>query len=123
MRWVGEGSELWRVRVDLFAPTSDGSVVSRIHETLGRLLIHSDERVVRGDVGVDQGTGAAGDSVVGMLFWVRADDVGDAARLAVDIAQRAAAVHDVGPQLYDVTVIPIAAVVSPEDPSYPRQPD
>lgn len=62
--------------------------------------------------------------MVGLVFWVAADDVGDAARLAVDTAQRAtAAVDGRAAELYDVTVIPELAVARPGDPRYPALPD
>jgi hypothetical protein len=61
--------------------------------------------------------------VVGLLFWVQADDVGEAARIAVDTARRAGAGCGVGPELYDVTIIPLNAVVLPDDPQYPSMPD
>ena len=66
---------------------------------------------------------AAGADVVGVLFWVWADDVGDAARIAVDTARRAGADAGVGPDLYDVVVIPAHGVVWPETVGYPRMPD
>jgi hypothetical protein len=124
VRWVGNGSELWRVRVDLFAPDDDGGHVPAAHEALKRQLTASDEAVRGpGETSADQGTGIARRSVVGLSFWVRADDVGEAARTAVDTAQRAGAEHGVGTELYDVVVIPNAAVARPDDPGYPRMPD
>jgi hypothetical protein len=73
-------------------------------------------------VGGDQGDGATGRPVVGLTFWVRAEDVGEAAVRALDLARRAGENHGVGPELYDVVVIPSAAVVSPDDPEYPHMP-
>jgi hypothetical protein len=145
-RWAGAGAELWRVRVDLFAdppgPTHrqaelprrlgwthvDSPVASQMKSVRARLieqLIGSDGDTVtdRGDIGLDQGTGAADRSVIGLLFWVRADDVGQAAATAVAVARRAGEQDGVGPELYDVTVIPRAAVSFPGDPEYPRMPD
>lgn len=81
MRWAGEGRELWRVRVDLFAEVRDARrQVSGISRTLSRLLEGTDGDA-RSFVGVDQGTGAASHPVIGLLFWVRANDVGSAATM------------------------------------------
>jgi hypothetical protein len=151
VRWAGAGAELWRVRVDLFAappqphhvqaaerkaaePRQFGwthlssPVVHQMESVYARLkeqLTTSDSDTVtdRGDIGIDQGTGAAGRDVIGMLFWVRADDVGRAAMTAVAVARSAGEQDGVGPELYDVTVIPRAAVSLPGDPSYPPMPD
>jgi hypothetical protein len=54
---------------------------------------------------------------------VKADDVGGAATTALDVARQSGNGAGVGPELYDVTVIPRAAVVLPNDPHYPRMPD
>jgi hypothetical protein len=121
MRWAGEGSDLWRVRVDLFSDRDDR--VSKAHQALQRLLTSGDEARLPGEVGADQGIGIEGRPVVGLLFWVRADDVGLAARTAVETACRAGTESGLGSDLYDVVVIPNAAVVSPDDPWYPRMPD
>ena len=51
--------------------------------------------------------------MVGLVFWVRADDVGTAAALAVDTARRAGADCGVGPERCDVTIIPRNAVRLP----------
>ena len=61
--------------------------------------------------------------MIGLSFWVRADDVGQAARTAVETARRAGADSGVGTDLYDVVVIPNAAVTRPDDPAYPPMPD
>jgi hypothetical protein len=124
MRWAGEGSELWRVRVDLFDERQDPRrQIDRVAKALGDLLTAKDGVKSGSDVGADQGTGASSRPVVGMLFWVRADDVGQAATTAVEIARRAGANSGVGPELYDVVVLPRAAVVLPNDPRYPQMPD
>ena len=51
--------------------------------------------------------------MLGLTFWVRADDVGAAARTALDTARRAGATADVGPGYYDVALVPFEAVVAP----------
>jgi hypothetical protein len=122
MRSAGKGSDLWRVRVDLFAEDDDGVRVALVSENLKHLLT-GDEDGADDHVGADQGTGLAGRPVVGLLFWVRADDIGTAANTAVEIARRAGHSSGVGPDLYDVTLIPDAAVALPSDPEYPPMPD
>lgn len=121
MRWIGDGLNLWRVRVDLFAADDRGNRVSACATELDRLLIGDDGS--GGGTGADQGLGVAGKPVVGLLFWVRADDVGSAAVLAVETARLAGRPHGVGPRLYDVTVIPEDAVALPGDATYPEMPD
>jgi hypothetical protein len=124
MRWVGDGSELWRVRVDLFAPDREAARVAQAHQALQRELTASDDVAPRpGEVGADQGTGVAGRPVIGLSFWVRADDVGQAASIAVETARLAGADSGIGTDLYDVVVIPNAAVARPDDPAYPPMPD
>ena len=123
MRWAGTGAELWRVRVDLFAEPRDARrQINAAVEALKSLLPFSDDEKAHG-VGADQGTGATRRNVVGLLFWVRANDVGGAAATALDVARRAGAGEGIGPELYDVVVIPRASVVLPNDPGYPRMPD
>jgi hypothetical protein len=58
-----------------------------------------------------------------MTFWVRADDVGAASETAVETARRAGANSGVGPELYDVVVIPRTSVALPNAPHYPTMPD
>ena len=116
MRWIGDGSKLWRVRVDLVAADDDGNRALACARELDRLL--TGDGSAGGGVGADEGLGVAHLPVVGLLFWVRADDVGAAAVLAVDTAQLAGSLHGVGPRLYDVTVIPDDAVAMPGDPAY-----
>ncbi len=121
MRWIGDGSHLWRVRVDLFASDDNGSRVSACARELDCLL--TGDEGSGGGSGGDQGLGVEGLPVVGLLFWVRADDVGSAATLAVETTRHAGRSHGVGPGLYDVTVIPEDAVTMPRNPAYPARPD
>jgi hypothetical protein len=86
-------------------------------EALRRLLTSDDEEDRPGEgAGSDHGTGIAGRPVVGLLFWVRADDVGLAARTAVETARRAGTESGLGSELYDVVVIPRSAVAMADDP-------
>jgi len=124
VRWVGMGSELWRVRVDLFAPDHRGDRVVATHQALERELTETDGAArLPGDSAGDQGLGIEGRPVVGLLFWVRADDVGHAAALAVETARQAGAATGVGPELYDVVVMPSTSVARRDDPHYPPMPD
>lgn len=61
--------------------------------------------------------------MLGLVFWVRADDVGRAASLAVDTARRAGGASRVGTELYDVVVIPSTSVARRDDPAYAPMPD
>jgi hypothetical protein len=110
------------VRVDLFVPDDSGDWVHVASDGMRPLLVGDDPSTQHGNFGVDQGTGVANRPVVGLLFWVRADDVGQAALAAVDTARRALGARLDDPELYDVTVIPSAAVAS-ADPTYPPMPD
>jgi hypothetical protein len=123
MRYAGSGSELWRVRVDLF-DTANSVPRPDVQEVLRSLLGADDGEPGRFDAGADSGRGIEGRPVLGLLFWVRADHVGDAASIAVETALRAA--RDCcgeNLELYDLTLIPRSAVVLPEDPHYPVMPD
>ena len=66
--------------------------------------------------GVDQGLGVTERPVAGLVFWVRTDDVGAAAARAVEVARGAGGPAGLGPELYDVTVIPQGAVMMGSDP-------
>ena len=126
MHWVGDGSELWRVRVDLFAPDSESERVPATHQALQRELTETDGAARPwGDSAADQGRGIEGRPVVGLVFWVRADEVGQAANLAVETARRAGAESEVGPELFGVIVSPSTAVRYPGegDPAYMPKPD
>jgi hypothetical protein len=123
MRWVGEGSDLWRVRVDLFAEGESPRVRTASEAMLRQLPFDDGAASTGGGVAADQGRGIEGRPVVGLTFWVRANDVGDAARTAVEAARRAGMESGVGAELYDVVVIPSPAVASPDDPADPPMPD
>jgi hypothetical protein len=120
---AGVGSQLWRVRVDLFAEDESAHRVQAAWDALRSLLTTDGRGDGPGDLGADQGTGATMQPVVGLTFWVRADDVGAAASTAVETARSAGASCGVGPDLYDVTVIPSNAVAEPGDSQYPVMPD
>lgn len=67
------GSPWWRVLVDLFADDDRGDRVGRIGEAVLREL--GATRHAGAWSGVDQGTGAAGRPVIGMVFTVRSGPV------------------------------------------------
>jgi hypothetical protein len=114
MHFAGDGEHLWHVRVDLIAPDDDGRRVTPVAEELRRLL-HDDERIGRGGGGADQGRGSEGRPVVGLTFWVKADDLGAAAVTALETARRAGSAAEVGPDYYDVSLVPRSAIPMPED--------
>lgn len=116
-----DNAELWRVRVDLFALDGNASRVARAHR---QLLGTLSEAGLDPKCEADQGLGIADRPVVGLLFWVRAADIGSAARLALDVAVRAGEGCGVGPDLYDLTLVPRHSVVLPADARhYPAMPD
>lgn len=126
MRWVGDGAALWRVRVDLFAERREPKrQLNAVKKQLAGMLTESDgdARTDYGAIGVDQGTGITRRNVIGMIFWVRADDPGAAAVRAIDVARRAGAGEGAGSEFYDVIVIPQSAVEFPNDPNYPTKSD
>src|SRR5690242_14558855 len=111
----------WRVRVDLFADDHEGFRVDQCARALDALLVNDEGPGPDHGCGVDQGDGVADRPVIGLLFWVRADDVGGAATIAVSTVVRASStVKGVGPDLYDVVVIPEHAVVMPGNRRYPH---
>jgi hypothetical protein len=112
------------VRVELFA--EDGNAMHRIGASavaLEQLLPDDDGETlpgIGGDHGVDGGIGDARFPVVGFLFWVRADALGEAAETAVEFARRVGRWPGAGPGLYKVVVLPEDAVARPDDPLYPE---
>lgn len=122
MKCAGVGLLLWRTRVDVFAPDESGDQVGPIGDALRRSMEGESDGLDA--IGVDQGTGVAGRPVIGMIFWVRGDDVGSAAahaRAAADAAVQEA--YGETWRLYDVTVIPEDAIARPGDREYPPLPD
>lgn len=91
MRWAGHGSDLWRVRVDLFVEHAHPRPARLVQRDIaGRLneLLTGDDGGSTSGIDGDEETGVADRPVIGLLFWVRADDVGTAATTAVEIARR-----------------------------------
>jgi hypothetical protein len=113
MLHAGDGVHAWHVRVDLIAPDNDGARVGLVADALRQQLQGTHEGRGWG-AGVDQGTGVEGQAVIGLSFWVRADDLGGAALTALETARRAGAAAEVGPDYYDVSLVPRSSVVVPE---------
>ena len=100
------------MRVDVFAPDRESWRVESAHRALQTLLTETDGELPN-RAGADQGVGVEGQPVIGLTFWVRADDVGAAAKTALSTAVEAAASGVAGPAFYDVVVIPASAVAAP----------
>jgi hypothetical protein len=105
MRWIGEGPELFSVRVDVVAPDDDDRWFQLVAGALNSRLPFRDPAVVGGPAG-DQGRGHEGSPVVGLTFMVRASDFGAAANLAVETALAAASDVGVSGPVYDVVLVP-----------------
>jgi len=123
VRIVGQGEALWRVRVELFAEDGAMHRIGASAVALDQLLPEDDGETLLGmggDHGVDGGIGDARGPVVGFLFWVRADGLGEAAETAVDFARLVGRWPGAGPRLYKVVVLPDDAVARPDDPHYPE---
>lgn len=112
MRWIGEGTELYSVRVDLVAPDDDHRWVSTAADALVQRLPF-DSGGPSTLVGVDQGLGHEGLPVVGLTFLLRASGFGDAARLAVATATVAGADAGIAGHVYDVVLVPEDTLVLP----------
>jgi hypothetical protein len=105
MKWVGDGQELFSVRVDVIAPDDDSRWVKLIATALNSRMPFHDPTVVGGPGG-DQGRGHEGSPVVGLTFMVRASGFGDAAQLAVETALAAASDVGLPGPVYDVVLVP-----------------
>lgn len=113
VRWIGDGDQLFSVRVDLIAPDDTSTWVTPVATALKERLpfTNGSDRAL---VGVDQGRGHEGSPVVGLTFLLRADGFGPAADLAVETARSAAAEAGVTGGVYDVVLVPEQTVVLPE---------
>jgi len=119
-RYIGEGAQVWRVRVELFAKDPDDRMEAA-WRSLDRMLPVDDGRELAAPYNwgfaVDQGIGDA--SVVGFLFAVRADGLGTAAERAVDFVRGVGVDCGVGPELFKLTLIPAEVVPVGQMESYP----
>lgn len=113
MRWIGQGAQLYSVRVDLIAPDDSSRWVTPVADALKARLPFSNgtERAL---AGVDQGRGHEGSAVVGLTFLLRADDLGAAASLAVETARAAGTDAGVAGRVFDVVLVPEDSLVLPE---------
>lgn len=109
MRDGDEKRQWWHVRVDLRVPDDEGWRVTPIADEL-RTLLGDQQEAPGPNGGVDQGTGAELFPVVGLLFWVHAEDVGKAAAAALDLAQRAGSTAGAGPDYFDLSLVPQSAI-------------
>ena len=116
MRSIGDGTDLWYVRVVMKTDEANADAGARLLPHLENLLTGAREDF---DLCTEVGIGETGDTTIGANYWVRADDVGEAARIAVrtmELSVQAAGVASRG--LYEVTVVPRhAVVVRSTDPS------
>jgi hypothetical protein len=122
VRWVGDGVQLFNVRVDLVAADDSGRWVAPLATALEARLPHSDG-AARALAGVDQGRGHEGSPVVGLTFLLRADDFGAAANLAVETANAASADAGMSGRVYDVVLVPEDSLVLPESECVIPMPD
>lgn len=122
MKWIGEGAELFSVRVDLVAPDGTNRWVTPVAEALVERLVFSGG-TERSLAGVDQGRGHEGAPVVGLTFLLRADDFAGAATLAVETACAAGADAGVTGPVYDVVLVPEETVVLPPEERVIPMPD
>lgn len=61
--------------------------------------------------------------MVGLTFWVQADDLAAAATTALATARTAGEAAEIGPGYYDVTLVPRDAIVVPWEDHTVRMPD
>jgi hypothetical protein len=121
---VPDDQLLWRLRVDVFAPYEQAQANQEYQHAVRARVATESGQTEFPEVAFDGGTGAAGAPVIGTLFWVRAATAGAAADAGIRVvfdAYRDA--FGAEAQLYDVTAIPRAAVVLPDEPHYPAMPD
>lgn len=105
MRCFGDGPTLWRVSVILRAEGGRRGHMDRLLERLRDLLSERPGEAEPWDLRGRLGTGETGDATIGACFWVRAEDVGAAARIAL-------ATTGTRHGLYEVDLMPYDAWVS-----------
>ena len=117
MRAFGRGARLWRVTVMFDAaggPSDPEELTGRLRAQLAAASGEPESFDVR--------AGACWDMIppggaLGADIWVRADSVGDAADLALDVVEREVrAVAGDRPLLWDVRVIPREAITLASEP-------
>lgn len=82
-RWTGTGSEAWHTRVEVCVDGDSARLLAPAAQAVSKQLEHggAEDRGGR----ADQGTGLAAPAV-GLTFMVAADEPGQAAQMAVDVA-------------------------------------
>jgi hypothetical protein len=123
MRAVGEGNDLWRIEVVLWAREPGAERVQEFLNAVAAATVTSDEdeQSVLPDVerawSYDIQPPAGG---VGVACWVRSDSVGDAAETGWELVRDAAAATlGAEARLWDLRVIPRAAILAAPDTGTP----
>lgn len=123
VRAVGQGSDLWRVEVVLWAREPEADRVQALLDAVAAVALTSveDDKVALPDVerawSYDIQPPEGG---LGVACWARSDSVGDAAETAWRVVRdAAAAVLGEEPRLWDLRVIPRAAILAAPDPGTP----
>ena len=113
-RWTGTGGERWHTRVEACVDGDSAHLLASAARAVSEQLEHGDPADRGGRA--DQGTGIAA-PVVGLTFMVAADDPGQAAQTAVDVAVRALGADSRG--LYGVSVFRASAAPACPSEDYP----
>jgi hypothetical protein len=127
MRSLGDGRDLWRVEVVLWVPTPEADRVRELVDTVAAATATNvgDDQPVSHGADVEQAWSydiQPPEGGVGVACWVRADSVGDAADTAWGVIQAAAArVLGTGARLWDVRVLPCAAILTASDTGTPLE--
>lgn len=123
MRAVGEGNDLWRIEVVLWAREPGAERVQEFLNAVAAATVTSDEdeqsvlpdveRAWSYDIQPPEGG-------IGVACWVRSDSVGDAAETGWEVARDAAAATlGAEARLWDLRVIPRAAILAAPDTGTP----
>ena len=113
MRWFGDGPTLWRVRVILEAGHAQLGHLEMLLERLRHLLSDRQGEADPWDLGGEFARGEVDEATIGASFWVRAEEIGEAARLAVaTLTSTCEAVTGERHSLYEINLVPDDAVVT-----------
>ena len=112
MRWFGDGLTLWRVRVTLRAGRAQRSHLERLLERLRDMLSERPGEADPWDLCGELAMAGIHEATIGASFWVRAEDIGAAARLAVaTMTSSLDAVTVERHSLYEINLVPADAVL------------
>ena len=127
MRVIGEGRELWRVEIVLWAGEPEAERVQELINAVASATepTPEDDRLRLPDVEPAWSYDAQPpEGGVGVACWVRSDSVGDAADRAWGVVREAAAaVLGTDAPLWDLRVIPGAAILTTPDAGTPLTKD